>query len=190
VRAGGVECTLKAAHDHQNLYYAVEIRGPYDSLMFNIDGDADGWYVGNDNLQIVVGQPPQSGERGTDGRARGVEPDRSAPVLRQVIAHVASNRAWPYWDDGSPIQWTDEKTKKEHVWQRTRMFGDERDVVFRAEAEGDVRRIELAIPNGSGKMPIQAGPGHPISLAFYIDVPDGGALSMYEPYALIPASWE
>jgi hypothetical protein len=192
VRAAGVECTLKAAHDGENLYYAVEIRGPYASVMFNLDADADGWYVGNDNLQIVVGQPAQENDPGpgqSPPREVALDP-AGKPVLRQVIGHISSNRGWPYWDDGNPVKWTDDKTKRAYEWQRPKTYGDWKDIVCETGVSGDVKTIELAIPNGSGKMPVQAAPGHRIGLAFYIRFSDRGALSLYEPYELFVTTWD
>ncbi len=185
-------CTLKTAHDDQNLYYAVEIVGAYSSVMFNIDADADGWYVGNDNLQIVVGQPAAENDPGP-GRSpdRGVALDPAgAPVLRQVLGHISSQRGWPYWDDGRPLTWTDPRTGRAYTWARPKMYGDWRDVTFRSSAANGRRVFELALPNGAGKLPIQAGPGHPVALAFYIRLADGGALSVYEPYTLFATTWE
>jgi hypothetical protein len=192
VKAAGVECTVKTAHDDKNLYYAVEITGPYRSVMFNIDADADGWYVGNDNYQIVVGQPakendPEAGK----SPPRDAELDQSGkPVLRQAVGHICSNRGWPYFDEGAPVKWTDPKNKREYEWQRPKMFGDYKDIVCATSVSGDKKVIEIAMPNGSGKSPIQAGPGHPIGLAFYIRLVSGGQLALYEPYTLFTMKWE
>jgi hypothetical protein len=183
-----LQCTLKTAHDDKNLYYAVELVGDYASVMFNIDGDADGWYVGNDNLQVVIGQPETKDKDPKTGRPI---PDQSAaPVLRQTVAHICSNRWWPYFDDGGPQKWTDPKTKKEYTFARPKLFGGNDDVVMKSKVDGNRKTIELSLPNGTGKLPIQAAQNHPVGLAFYIRLANGGQLSMYEPYTLFRTTWE
>jgi hypothetical protein len=173
VKAAGVDCTLKTAHDVDHLYYAVEITGDFTSLMWQIDNDADGWYVGNDNLQIVVERP-----------AAGT------PTLRQVVAHLASNRTWPHFDTGDPIRWTHRESGQAFSWERPKRFGGVEDVTFAASRDGDRVLVELALPNGSATLPIKGGPGHPIGVAFYVRFADHGPLSLYQPYELFQTTWE
>lgn len=171
VTYGKMSAVMRSALDKDNLYYALEIDGPYRSLLIHVDGDADGWYVGNDNLQIRIASNEESG----------------LPELQEAIAHICGNRGWPYFDNGNPIQWTDRDTKDEWSFERPRWYGDKDGLEFAASADGAVQRLELAIPNGKGTFPIQAGPGHPIGLAVYVSIPDKGAVSMYEPYTFFVA---
>lgn len=173
LKANGVELTIKTAHNVKNLCYAVEVRGDWRSLTIQLDGDADGWYAGNDNYQIGI----EAG--GSDG-----------PKLGRAIAHLCSNRRWPHWDDGNPIRWKNPDTGDEYEWVQPKRFQGAEALTLAGDVDGEVRRFELAIPNGTGATPIQAGAGHPIGLAVYVRPAEGGSLSVYEPYTLFVTEWE
>ncbi len=166
----GISFTIRSALDPDNLYYGLSIDGAFESILLHIDGDADGWYVGNDNLQLRIAP-------GDDGR----------PVLREAVAHLCGDRGWPHFDRGDPVRWKEPETEKEWIFRRPRRYGGTEDVGFAAGKTDDRWYVEIAVPNGTGRMPIQAGPGHPIGLAAYVALPEGGSLSVYEPYTIFVA---
>jgi DNA-binding beta-propeller fold protein YncE len=78
----GVVCQGWARHDDDYLYLAFGLRGPWSRISVVTDNNADGFYVGNDNLYIRI-------------RRDGQNP----PVLESARAHLCNMNRWPYFDD-------------------------------------------------------------------------------------------
>ncbi len=182
---GGVVCTFKTAYDVKNLYYLVQIEGSLRArgvrgITLNIDGDDDGWYVGDDNLDLRIGP-------GEDGKL----------VVTKAIAHLCSSRGWPHFDEGNPVTRTHKakvmkdgkEVEEAEEWSfiREKRYGTKDDIKFASTTLGDNIRtdtIEIAIPNGDGTFPIQIGPKHTFAHAIYVGIPDKGAVPVYEAYTM------
>jgi hypothetical protein len=172
-----LEFTVKTAYDMDNVYYMMRIVGETRGITLDIDGDDDGWYVGNDNLHMVI-------EPDDDGKLK----------VGRAITHLCGSREWPNFDDGNPYNRTRKiKVKKDgkeveedEKWSfdQDKRFGTEKDISFESVVENGARVIEIAIPNGKGKFPVQVGPGHVFSHAIYVGIPEKGAVPVYEAYTL------
>ncbi|MEW6747743.1 MAG: fibronectin type III domain-containing protein [Planctomycetota bacterium] len=189
--ASGVVVEIRTAYDRNFLYYAIECEGPVTSLTLVIDADADGFTVGNDNLQLVFRTAAKENDPGEGSNPpRGAELDPGGRlVLRDAAIHMASSRAWPYWDTGQPFRSRAKEGEEPWVFQRPKIYGDWHDITYVSTADGNKKLVEIAIPNGTGKMPIQIGPGH--TAAICVDVGVGrGTLSIYEPQTLFRTTAE
>jgi hypothetical protein len=78
----GIVCRVHSCHDAQKLYYGFEIEGDWRDLALVLDQDADGFYVGNDNLYINISPDPEKG-----------------PSLQNARMHLCNKNRWPYFDD-------------------------------------------------------------------------------------------
>jgi len=73
-----IKIDLYACHDDKWLYYGIRVEGQHNGLTLVTDNNADGFYVGNDNVYLEIG---------SDGK------------LGNVRMHMASDNRWPYFDD-------------------------------------------------------------------------------------------
>ncbi len=64
------------------LFYAVRMTGNWSNLNVVFDFDADGFYVGNDNLHVDIARDSKKG-----------------PVLRSVKMHMCKLGRWPWFDN-------------------------------------------------------------------------------------------
>lgn len=188
------EATVRMAYDHDYLYYLIETNSGAGKIEINLDSDADGFTVGNDNLQLIFTaqlkendphegtNPPADAERAPDGR----------PILRSANIHMASSRSWPYWDTGSPfvIKANPKTGSEEWTFQRPKIFGDRKDIKYASVVEGEKRILEIGIPNGTGRMPVQAGPGHVIAHDITVSPLGKGPIAIYEPMTMFRVTLE
>ncbi len=174
--------TIKSAYDREHLYYLIKMKGPIDWVELLIDGDADGWYAGNENLRIELA-PDEDGKF----------------MVKSAATHLASSRSWPYFDTDRPIRGEKKRestgSDKTHDWifKRTRLFGDAEDVVCRVSTSRKEQVVEIAIPNGEPVFPIRVAPAHTLAHAVYAGIAGRGprtALSVYEPGTLFTTTAE
>lgn len=78
----GVVCRIHSCHDGQKIYYGFEIEGDWRDMIFVLDQDADGFYVGNDNLYLNISADKEQG-----------------PTLRNARMHLCNKNRWPHFDD-------------------------------------------------------------------------------------------
>ena len=179
----GLEFTVKTAYDRENLYYMMQVTGDTRGITLNIDGDDDGWYVGNDNLDIRINP-------GNDGNF----------IIERAVAHLCAEREWPHFDEGRPSERINKikvmkEGKEETVddkWSfaTKKRFGTKDDIKIASGRDGNASIIEIAIANATGVFPIQIGPNHTFSHAIYVGVPEKGAIPVYEGYHLFKLTAE
>jgi len=190
--ASGVTAELRTAYDHDYLYYAIQCSGPVTSLTLVIDADADGFTVGNDNLRLVFTAPAKENDPG-----EGTNPPRTAELdlkgkllLRDAAIHMATDRSWPHWDNGKPFRNRPKKGEEQWEFQRPKIFGDWHDIKYVSTVSGNSKILEIAVPNGTGKTPVQIGPGHTAAICVDIGVNNTGTVSIYEPQTLFRTTAE
>ncbi len=179
-KAAGVEFAVKAAYDMDNVYYGMQVIGDVRSITLHIDGDDDGWYVSDDNLQVRI----------APGAAGDLE-------IVEAVTHLCGSREWPHFDHGAPSirkhkVKKDDDTEIEEEWRfkTTKRYGGKEDVTAASTTSANRRFIEFAIPNGDATFPIQVGPNHTFSHAIYVGIPDKGAVPVYEAYTLFKLTAE
>ena len=191
VKVAGVECTVKMAYDRDNLYYMMQLAGETRGITLNIDGDADGWYVGNDNLDVRFGPN-----------------DEGKFTVTRAVAHLCASRGWPFFDTDAPVVGThkvpvvedgkpklDDRGKpvmEDEKWEfaRTKRFGGPEDVEIASTTDGGKTVVEVAIPSSNGAFPLRIGPNHTFAQTIYVGIPGRGAVSIYEPYTLFQVTAE
>ncbi|MFQ5810823.1 MAG: hypothetical protein ACE5JM_14500, partial [Armatimonadota bacterium] len=73
-----VDITVRAAWDGDWLQYCLEVNSPHAGISLVTDNDADGYYVGNDNLYVQIAP---------DG------------ALASVRMHLCNDNRWPHFDN-------------------------------------------------------------------------------------------
>lgn len=74
--------TSQESNETDALFYAVRMNGNWSSLNVVFDFDADGFYVGNDNLHMNI-----------------VADKKEGPALRNARLHLCKLGRWPWFDD-------------------------------------------------------------------------------------------
>jgi len=78
----GVKLAGWAGWDREHLYYAFRLRGAWRKITLVVDQDADGFYVGNDNVYAELA------------------PDRAAGARKaNVRMHLCNRDRWPFFDN-------------------------------------------------------------------------------------------
>ena len=192
LRSHGLKASAKVAYDKDYLYYLFETEGPLEKIILAIDADADGSIVGNENLQITLSTEMTANDPGEGSavpRNAELKPDGRL-ILRDVAVHMTSDRQWPHWDNGQPFKRAVTRGGEEWIFQVPKRYGDWHEIKYISTSGEGKRTVELAIPNGTGTTPIQAGPGHTIAHEIQLILPGNKPISIYEPQTLFKMTME
>ena len=96
---------------------------------------------------------------GNDNVYVQIKPDGE---LRNVRMHMSSDNRWPYFDNEHKVLKMEE-------------------VQYASSSEEDVQTIELRIP-GREDIGLELNEGSVVGLMFYVNIPDRGQISVFEPY--------
>ncbi len=112
----GLKLNGWTGHDEEWLYYAFSIEGDFSEMKVVLDCDADGFYVGVDNIYTWIQSDAKSG-----------------PKLRDVKLHICGNEGWPHFD------------KKQEETGKYKYINPD-DLKFASAVKDGVQLFEVAVP--------------------------------------------
>ena len=112
----GIKLKGGTAHDDNSLYLAFAVEGDYRDMSVVLDLDANGFYVGVDNLYMWINPNASSG-----------------PTLRDAKLHICNSESWPHFD------------KKQEGTGKYEYINPE-DLKWASSVKDGVQIFEVAIP--------------------------------------------
>ena len=152
MEAHGLKARCFTRHDGEQLVFAVELAGGWRHCTLTVDLDADGHYVGRDNLLIRV------------------TPAAAGPQLQSARLHVCDGDRWPYfYKEPKEREDTDGPVLFRQSWLP---FGSGKDEVK--------QRFEVGIPRNE-PLGLFLESGEQVGVKLRFGIPDKGEVSMFEP---------
>lgn len=159
--SAGLKVRLFSRHDDRQLAFAVELEGDWRDCTLTLDLNADGYFVGNDNLLLHV------------------VPGRHGPQLQSARRHLCAEDRWPYlYREPKPGEVPEKRVRFRKEW-----------LAFAAGRTLARQWFELAVPR-KPSLGLLLNSGERIGFTFRVGIPDRGELSLFEPYRIFDCRLE